>query len=54
MTVNFVKLKIALPNVVMRGGSGTPAISKMKLIVTIALPRNSLTVVAESSILDRL
>ena len=38
MTVgSSVKLKVALPNIVVRGGSGTSAISKMDLFVIIAL-----------------
>ena len=37
MTVACVKLKVTFPNIVIRGGSGTPAVSKMKLFVAIAL-----------------
>ena len=47
------KLKVALPNMVIRGGSGTPAISKIEFFVAIALHWKLLTFVAESSILDR-
>ena len=36
MTVACVKLKLPLPNVVIRGGSGTPGISKVGLFVAIA------------------
>ena len=37
MTVACVKLKVTLPNMVIRGGSGTSEISKMELFVAIAL-----------------
>ena len=53
MTVCCVKLKVTLLNIVIRGGSGMPAISKMELSVAIALHWKSLTFVAENSILDR-
>ena len=36
MTVACVKLKLPLPNVVIRDGSGTPGISKVGLVVAIA------------------
>ena len=51
MTVFIGKLKITLPNIVMRGGSGMPAISKMELLVVVALLCNPLTFIAESPIL---
>ena len=53
MTVACVKLKVTFPNIVIRGGSGTPAISKMELFVAIALHWKPLTFVVEGSILDR-
>ena len=37
MTVACVKLKITLPNIVIRGGSGTSAVSKIELFVAKAL-----------------
>ena len=37
MIVACVKLKTTLPNIVIKGGSGTPVISKMELFVVIAL-----------------
>ena len=37
MTVACVKIKITLPNIVIRGGSEMPAISKMEFFVAIAL-----------------
>ena len=37
MTVVYIKVKITLPNIVIRDGSATPAVSKMELFVAIAL-----------------
>ena len=53
MTVACVKLKVTLPNIVIRDRSGTSAISKMELFAGTALHRKPSTFVAESSILDR-
>ena len=53
MVVACVKLKVTLPNIIIRGGSGTSAISKMELFVATALQWKPLTFVAESSILER-
>ena len=50
MRVVWFKLKVALPNIVIRGGSGMSAISKMEFFVEIALHWKPLTFVAESSI----
>ena len=47
------KIKITLSSIVIIGGSGMPAISKMELFVAIALHWKPLTFGAESSILDR-
>ena len=49
-----VKLKVTLPNIVIKGESVKFAISKIELFVAIALHWKPLTFVAESSILDRL
>ena len=54
MAVAWVKLKITLPNVVIRGGCRTPWISKMKLFIVVALHWKPLTFVSESSILNNL
>ena len=51
MAVACVKLKVTLPNIVIRGGSWTIAISKVKLSVAIALHWKPLTFAAESLIL---
>ena len=53
MTVACVKLKVTLPNIIIRDGWGTSAISKMELFAGTALHRKPSTFVAESSILDR-
>ena len=37
MTVASVELKVTLPDIVIRGGSGTPAISKTELFAAIDL-----------------
>ena len=47
------QIKIILSNVVIRNGSGTLAISKMKLFVAIALHWKPLTFFVENLILDR-
>ena len=47
------KLKITLPNIEVKGGSKTSAISKMELFVSTVLHWKALTFDAESSILDR-
>ena len=54
MTVFCIRLKFTLPNVIIRGGSGMPGISKLELCVVIVLHSKSLTFVSESSIIDRL
>ena len=46
------KLKVTLPNIEIRGGSGTSAASKMELFVATAFHWHLLTFAAESSILD--
>ena len=48
-----VKLKVVLLNIVIRSGSGRPAVSKMEHSVAIALHWKPLTSVAEGWILDR-
>ena len=48
-----VKLKVTLPNIVIRGGSGTCEIFKIEPFVTIALHWKLLTFVAQISILHR-
>ena len=53
MTVACVKLKVNLPNITIRGGSGTSAIPKMDLFVATALQWKPLTFAADSSILER-
>ena len=53
MTFACVKLKVTLPIIVIRGGSGASAISKIELFMAIALHWKPLTFVAESLILDR-
>ena len=50
MTVFYCKLKTALPNIVIRGGSETP---KIELFMAIALHWDPLTFLAESSIIGR-
>ena len=52
MAIACAKLKITLPNNVIRGGSGTPAISKMEFFVALALHK-PLTFAADISILGR-
>ena len=51
MTVACVKLKLTLPNIVIRDGSRMPVISRMERFVAIALHWKPLTFVVESSIL---
>ena len=52
MTVDCVKSKITLPDIVIRGRFGTLAISKIELVEATAVHWKALTFVAESSILD--
>ena len=53
MTVACVKLKITLPNTLVRGKSGTPKISNVELFVAIALDWKPAIFVPESSMLGR-